>query len=150
MLFRSYDIQLRNFSSRPVTSSWQGEIKGKSAAGGKIGGGLLVEQAAGAGVTVKKPNQFNANVKPSDTLLKSFARMYKVINPKGKETAKQVEVKAKALAKVDPTWWMSKYLGVYYAHEVIKSGKKDKVASMIYRYASSASENSSVYVKYYD
>ena len=146
----AYKIQLRNFSSRPVTSSWQGEIKGKSAAGGKIGGGLLVEQAAGAGVTVKKPNQFNANVKPSDTLLKSFARMYKVINPKGKETAKQVEVKAKALAKVDPTWWMSKYLGVYFAHEVIKSGKKDKVASMIYRYASSASENSSVYVKYFD
>jgi len=146
----SYDIQLRNFDRRPKTSSWQGEIKGKSAAGGKIGGGVLIEQAASAGVTVKKPNQFNANIKPSDTLLKSFARMYKVINPRSKETAKQVEVKAKALAKVDPTWWMSKYLGVYFAHEVIKSGKKDKVASMIYRYASSASENSSVYVKYYD
>ncbi len=28
------EIQLRNFSSRPVTSSWQGEIKGKTAAGG--------------------------------------------------------------------------------------------------------------------
>ena len=36
------EIQLRNFSSRPVTSSWQGEIKGKTAAGGKIGGGIVM------------------------------------------------------------------------------------------------------------
>ena len=145
-----YNIQLRNFSSRPVTSSWQGEIKGKSAAGGKIGGGLLIEQAAGAGITVKKPNQFNANVKPSDTLVKEFAKMYVAINPKGKETQKEVETKARSMAKVDPTWWMSKYLGVYYVHTIIKSGKKDKVASRIYQYASSATENSSAYVKYYD
>ena len=39
-----YQIQLRNFSSRPDTSTWQGEIKGKSAGGGKIGGGVLIEQ----------------------------------------------------------------------------------------------------------
>ena len=145
-----YNIQLRNFSSRPVTSSWQGEIKGKSAAGGKMGGGLLVEHAVGAGVKLKAPNQFNANIAPSDTLLTEFAKMYVGINPKGKETQKEVKTKAKALAKVDPTWWMSKYLGVYYAYSVVKSGKKDVVASRIYRYASSASENSSVYCKYYD
>ena len=66
------------------------------------------------------------------------------------EKVKEVKVKAKALAKIDPTWWMSKYLGVYYAYTVVKSGKKDVVASRIYRYASSASENSSVYVKYHD
>ena len=145
-----YNIQLRNFSSRPVTSSWQGEIKGKSAAGGKIGGGVMVEQAQSAGVKVKKPSQFNANIKPSDTILKEFAKMYVEINPKGKETQKQVATKAKGMAKTDPTWWMSKYLSVYYAHTIIKSGKKDVVASKIYQYASSASESSSVYVKYYD
>ena len=145
-----YNIQLRNFSSRPVTSSWQGEIKGKSAAGGKIGGGVMIEQAQSAGVKMKAPNQFNANIKPSDTLLREFAKMYTEINPKGKETQKQVMVKAKGLAKVDPTWWMSKYLSVYYAHTVVKSGKKDVVASKIYQYASSASESSSVYVKYFD
>ena len=145
-----YKIQLRNFSSRPVTSSWQGEIKGKSAAGGKIGGGVLTEQALGAGVKLKAPNQFNANVKPSDTLLNDFAKMCVAINPKGKETVQQVKTKAKALSKVDPTWWMSKYLGVYYAYTVVKSGKKDVVASRIYQYASSATESSSVYVKYHD
>jgi len=147
---KNIDIQLRNFSSRPVTSSWQGEIKGKSAAGGKIGGGVLTEQALGAGVKMDPPSKFNASIKPSDTTLKTFAKMYKKINPKGKETEKEVMTKAKSLAKVDPTWWMSKYLGVYYVYEVIKSGKKDRVASRIYQYASSASESSSVFVKYHD
>ena len=146
----SYNIQLRNFSSRPVTSSWQGEIKGKSAAGGKIGGGVLIEQAQGAGVAMKKPNQFNAGVAPSDTLLTSFAKMYVEINPRGKETQKEVKAKAKGMAKVDPTWWMSKYLSVYYAHTIVKSGKKNAVASKVYQYASSASASSSVYVKYFD
>lgn len=145
-----YNIQLRNFDRRPKTSSWQGEIKGKSAAGGKIGGGVMVEQALSAGVKVKKPSEFNANIAPSDTLLKAFAKMYVEINPRGKETQKQVVTKAKGLAKVDPTWWMSKYLSVYYVHTIIKSGKKDVVASKIYQYASSATESSSVYVKYYD
>ena len=110
----------------------------------------MVEQALSAGVKIKAPNQFNSNVAPSDTLLREFAKMYVAINPKGKEKEKEVMVKTKALAKVDPTWWMSKYLSVYYAHTVIKSGKKDVVASKIYQYASSASESSSVYVKYYD
>jgi len=146
----AYDIQLRNFSSRPVTSSWQGEIKGKSAAGGKIGGGVLIEQALNAGVSMKKPNQFNATVAPTDTKLNEFAKMYKAINPRTKETEKQVKAKAKGLAKIDPTWWMSKYLSVYFAHTIVKSGKKDAVASKIYQYASSASACSSVYVKYYD
>jgi hypothetical protein len=44
------EVQLRNFSSRPVTSSWQGEIKGKAAAGGKIGGGVIFEGALSVGV----------------------------------------------------------------------------------------------------
>jgi len=110
----------------------------------------MIEQAQSAGVTMKRPNQFNANVAPSDTLLREFAKMYVEINPKGKEKQKDVMVKAKGMAKLDPTWWMSKYLSVYYAHTVIKSGKKDVVASKIYQYASSASESSSAYVKYYD
>ena len=147
---KNIDIQLRNFSSRPVTSSWQGEIKGKSSAGGKIGGGVLTEQALSAGVKLNMPNKFNASVKPTDTLLKSFAKMYKKINPKTRETEKEVTTKAKALSKVDPTWWMSKYLGVYYAFKIIDSGKKDRVASRVYRYASSATESSSVFVKYHD
>jgi hypothetical protein len=143
-------IQLRNFSSRPVTSSWQGEVKGQSAAGGKIGGGVLIEQAKAAGVRINMPNQFNPNQKPSDTLLRDFAKMYKTINPRTRETQKEVFAKTKGLAASDPTWWMSKYLGVYYAFSVLNARKQNSVSSKIYQYASSASAKSSVFVKYSD
>ena len=59
-------------------------------------------------------------------------------------------VKTKGLAAADPTWWMSKYLSVYYAYSMINTGKQNKVASKIYQYASSATDNSSVFVKYSD
>lgn len=148
---KDYDIQLRNFSSRPVTSSWQGEVKGKSAAGGKIGGGLLIEQAKSGGVTLTPPNQFNPNLKPTDAVLRKFASMYKSIaGTTNKETQKEIMTKTKGLAAADPTWWMSKYLGVYYAYEVATSRNKNKVASKIFSYASSATDNSSVFVKYFD
>lgn len=147
---KDFDIQLRNFSSRPDTSTWQGEIKGKSAAGGKIGGGVLVEQAQRAGITLNKPNQFNPNIKPTDAVLRKFAQMYKTLAPRSRESQKEVMMKAKGLAAADPTWWMSKYLSVYFAHSIVSSPKKNKVASQIYSYASSATDNSSVFVKYYD
>lgn len=145
-----YQIQLRNFSSRPDTSTWQGEVKGKSAAGGKIGGGVLIEQAEKAGVRMLKPNQFPASTKPSDQKLREFAKMYKTINPRTRETQKEVFTKTKAFALADPTWWMSKYLGVYYAFNVLNSRKQNSVASKIFSYASSASDKSSVFVKYSD
>lgn len=147
---KDFDIQLRNFSSRPVTSSWQGEVKGKSAAGGKIGGGVLIEQAERAGIRMNKPSQFNPNTKPSDAVLRKFAQMYKTIAPRSRESQKEVMSKTKGLAAVDPTWWMSKYLSVYFAHSIVSSPKKNKVASQIYSYASSATDNSSVFVKYSD
>ena len=147
---KDIDIQLRNFSSRPVTSSWQGEIKGKSAAGGKIGGGVLIEQARSAGVSVQAPNQFNPNLKPTDSVLRNFAKMYKTIAPRSRESQKEVMSKTKGLAAADPTWWMSKYLSVYFAYQILSSPKKNNVASKIYSYASSATDNSSVFVKYSD
>jgi hypothetical protein len=145
-----YNIQLRNFSSRPDTSSWQGEIKGKSAAGGKIGGGVLIEQVQSAGIALNKPSQFNPKIKPTDAVLRKFAQMYKVLAPQSRESQKEVMMKTKGLAAADPTWWMSKYLSVYFAHAVLSSPKKNKVASKIYSYASSATDNSSVFVKYSD
>lgn len=148
---KDQEIQLRNFSSRPVTSSWQGEVKGKSAAGGKIGGGVLIEQAKNAGVRINMPNQFNPNLKPTDSVLRTFAQMYKKIaGNTNRESQKEVMVKTKGLAAADPTWWMSKYLSVYYAYSMVNTGKQNNVASKIYQYASSATDNSSVFVKYSD
>lgn len=148
-------IQLRNFSSRPVPSSWQGEIKGKSAAGGKIGGGLLIKAAleskvAKSGFGLMIPQDFAQHIdKPSDKVFKDFCTMFKTLSGTTDSVVTLIG-QAKAYQKKDKTWWMSKYLSVAYCHAIVKSGKADAVTKWLYGYGSSASTSSSVFVKYSD
>jgi hypothetical protein len=146
-------IQLRNFSSRAEPSSWQGEIKGKSAAGGKIGGGLLIQGAISSGVPMAQlmiPQNFRPYIdKPTDEVFKRFATMFKFLS-KSPLTIDKLMIQAAAYAKKDKTWWMSKYLGVHYAYAIVKSGKADAVAKFLYGYGSSSTKSSSVFVKYSD
>jgi hypothetical protein len=142
------EIQLRNFSSRPVTSSWQGEIKGKTAAGGKIGGGVLIELASEAGVKVFKPATFNTFIqKPTEHILKQFAKMFKDLSGT-KKSIEDLTLEATALQKKDKTWWMSKHLGVDFCYQLKHSGKANEVVRWIYGYGSSATKNSSIFIKY--
>jgi len=145
------EIQLRNFSSRPVTSSWQGEIKGKTAAGGKIGGGVVMTAAIESGVPRNKlmmPNEFNSQIqKPSDSTLKDFVKMFKKLSgTKKKDSDLMVELKEN-IAR-DKTWWMSKFLGVHFVYTILETGKEEDVVKWIYQYASSATKNSSIFIKY--
>ena len=145
------EIQLRNFSSRPVTSSWQGEIKGKTAAGGKIGGGVVMTAAIESGGPRNKlmmPNEFNSQIqKPSDSTLKDFVKMFKKLSgTKKKDSDLMVELKEN-IAR-DKTWWMSKFLGVHFVYTILETGKEEDVVKWIYQYASSATKNSSIFIKY--
>jgi hypothetical protein len=121
------EIQLRNFSSRPVTSSWQGEIKGKTAAGGKIGGGIIIKAALENGISRSKlmlPPSFNTHItKPSDLILKNFAVMFKELSGTSKKIDELI-TETKIRSKQDPTWWMSKFLGVHYVYTIIKEKKQ--------------------------
>lgn len=143
------EVQLRNFSSRPVPSSWQGEIKGKAAAGGKIGGGIIFEGAVEAGVNKSKltlPNQTPIE-KPTDADFKKFATMFKELSG-SKEKLETLITQAKAGHRQDKTWWMSKYIGIDLVYTVIKEKKMDALCKYIYEYASSATKNSSIFIKY--
>ena len=107
------EVQLRNFSSRPEPSSWQGEIKGKSAAGGKIGGGVIFEGAIDIGIQRTKltlPKETPID-KPSDAEFKKFATMFKELSG-SKEKLDVLIAQAKAGHRKDKTWWMSKYIGI--------------------------------------
>lgn len=147
------EIQLRNFSSRPVTSSWQGEIKGRTAAGGKIGGGVLIKAALECGVSqsnITPPNTFTSKIeKPSEQVFKEFVDMFCALadirNPNHK---KQILQLVKVKQKQDKTWWMSKYLGVSYCYGIAKSKKVEEVTKWLYGYGSSATKNSSIFIKY--
>ena len=143
------EIQLRNFSSRPVPSSWQGEIKGKTAAGGKIGGGVIFEGAIDTGVNRTKltlPNQTPID-KPSEAQFKQFATMFKELS-NSKESIPNLIIQAKAGQRKDKTWWMSKYIGIDLVYTMIKEKKMDPLCSYMFQYASSATKNSSIFIKY--
>lgn len=143
------EVQLRNFSSRPVPSSWQGEIKGKAAAGGKIGGGIIFEGAIDIGVQRNKltlPQQTPIE-KPSEADFKKFAMMFKELSG-SKEKLDVLIVLAKAGHRKDKTWWMSKYIGIDLVYTVLKEKKMDNLCAYIFQYASSATKNSSIFIKY--
>lgn len=149
------EIQLRNFSSRPVPSSWQGEIKGKTAAGGKIGGGVMINAAQECGVPTSKiqvPASMGSKIdKPSEQVFKDFVDMFLELSGNSNINAskkKQLLMLVKAKQKEDKTWWMSKYLGVAYCYGVGKAGKLDDVTKWLYGYGSSATKNSSIFIKY--
>jgi hypothetical protein len=145
------EIQLRNFSSRPVPSSWQGEIKGKTAAGGKIGGGVVMNAAIKCGVQASKlttPQKFAPEIeKPTDATFKKFAIMFKELSGSN-EKIESLIIQAKAAQRKDKTWWLSKYLGVDYCYTIRKEKKEDAVTKWLYGYGSSATENSSIFIKY--
>jgi len=143
------EIQLRNFSSRPQPSSWQGEIKGKTAAGGKIGGGVIMEGAKDTGIQSSKLSQPNQTPidRPTETQFKEFATMFKELSG-SKESIPTLVSQAKSGQKKDKTWWMSKYIGVNLVYTMIKNKKMDALCSYMFQYASSATKNSSIFIKY--
>jgi len=143
------EVQLRNFSSRPVPSSWQGEIKGKTAAGGKIGGGIIFSGAIESGIQRSKltlPNQVPID-KPTNADFKKFAEMFKELSG-SKSKIPDLIIEAKAGHRKDKTWWMSKYIGIDLVYTMIKEKKADDVCKYIFQYASSATKNSSIFIKY--
>ena len=143
------EVQLRNFSSRPVPSSWQGEIKGKAAAGGKIGGGVIFEGAMDIGIKkadLSLPSETPIN-KPTDADFKAFATAFKTLSG-SKEKLDKLVLEAKAGHRKDKTWWMSKYIGIMLVDTVIKKKKMNDLCSFIFQYASSATKNSCIFIKY--
>ena len=143
------EVQLRNFSGRPVPSSWQGEIKGKAAAGGKIGGGVIFEGALSVGVPknkLKMPQQTPID-RPTDKDFKEFATAFKNLSG-SREKLDNLIIQAKAGHRQDKTWWMSKYIGVMLVNTVMNENKMNELSSYIFQYASSATKNSCIFIKY--
>jgi len=145
------EIQLRTFSSRPEPGSWQGEIKGKTAAGGKIGGGILMRACTESGIpssALLHPSAMKPFVdKPNDNKFKEFATMYKELT-KSRETISNLVTQAKTGHARDKTWWMTKFLGVHYCYVLADKKKESKVTNWLYSYGSSATVDSSIFVKY--
>jgi hypothetical protein len=145
MYFFEGEIQFRGFN----VVDFQGEIKGKYSAHGKIGGGVIkniikrivnFEMETPAGVAKKVKS------KERDNLYKDFYKYYKsVVGSSAIDYNKFVG----ECMKKDEGWHISKYLGTQMLYS-IKSSNKSKLEEVIgamMGYAASESELSAVYVK---
>lgn len=137
----SMTIQFRSFT---VVGSWQGEIKGKYAAGGKIGGG----QVAAIVSRISKKNLASLNAKAVAVMANtSDKKIVDGIIKYSKDIGLNMDPKTVVLQQAD--WLYSKYLTLE-LFSVFKGLTKQQQASIITEivgYSASATEHSGVFIK---
>ena len=144
-------FQARNFGGSSK-GDWKLELKGKSAAQGKIQGAVVIELLKNAGF--KNISQFNIptwaesdpNASKSKDITTEIYNLLKKHNAKGM-TGTEKNNKAD-IATQDKSWRYSKLAGLRFL-DWLKHTCSDKDMAMkeIYLYASSQSDKSSVYYK---
>jgi len=137
LIYDGGEIQFRTFGS-----TWQGEIKGKTANMGKISGGPITAIMKRNSITILPQKDI---IDKSEELLKQFYRYYKYF-----ETSPMSEKDfILEVSKKDQNWWVSKFLSAQLMYEIdTKSTKiKDKITSAMIGYAASESELSGPYIK---
>ena len=134
-------IQFRSFSD---TGSWQGEIKGKYAAGGKIGGGQVA--AIFKRITGQTLNSLDAKV-----ITKRVQSKDKKIETEIVSMAKDVglTLSLPTVSMQSDDWKYSKYLTLEFMSKfkALTKDKQKRVLSEIIGYSASATENSAVFIK---
>lgn len=148
------NVQFRTFGG---TTSWQGEIKGASAAGGKIGGGnvnFYVNKVFGKSVYGSKDNEssfLSEAHRPSFDINKQLYKGY--IAHRQKQTVSKPEMSQtefyEQVAESDDVFKNSKILCMNFL-DVVMSGsstQRNELATYLFRYASSDTDQSSYFVK---
>ena len=148
------EVQLRTFNE---TSSWQGEIKGVSAAGGKVGGGNInfyLKQVFGKTIFTNSEVEVITEAR-SNRLLDKMYPLYKKYNPLQTgvkvPTISKDEFAAK-LQDMKDSFKISKLIGLKFLDAFLSTqpNKRDDFITRMYLYASSATEQSSYFVKLAD
>jgi len=150
------EVQFRTFGG---STSWQGEVKGASAAGGKIGGGnvdFYLKDIFSKSVFANKTSeaQFLTEIKQTrfdfdNTLYEAYKR-----HRLGQSTTKPELGKdefIELLSKQDDNFKNSKILCMNFLDAVMSGSsiQRDNFATALFRYASSDTDQSSYFVKLY-
>ena len=140
------NIQLRTFGN----FQFQGEIKGRTASAGKIGGGIILailEKVTGITNKLSARQVKALATKPSPQFLQEFYELYLSL-----ETKKKIEQEEfnKLLDKEKPDFLYSKYCAMFIVSSMINSRKENEVTDAIAGYAASQSDLSGPYAKYGD
>lgn len=143
---KEVNMQIRTFDSG--MTGWQGEIKGKSAAGGKIGGGNLQSAMVLAGIpTTKFKNQSEFKRLSKTNNEKTVAEFTKMYNKLSDSTMTEDEMSL-FLRDYTNNWLYSKYLSMQFIYLLVTEKKEDEVVSIVVSIAESATPKSSIFIKY--
>ena len=149
-------VQFRTFGS-----SWQGEIKGKEAAGGKIGGGnvnfyskmYLKHSVYGKGADKEAAAMRGVNMN-NERFMNDFFSLYQKtirqqINTSNINESIDFQEFMRLMREKGTTFLKSKYFCARLADALIESSKtqRDRFASEIFRYAASNTDQSSYFIK---
>ena len=146
-----YRIQFRATDKEGKT--WQGEMIGKAAKHGKIGGGVMnyiLESVYGEGNGIWREYNSAASV---SIAARGNALDNKIFDLASKNSQyvmdKDESLDLKFISGMRPQWKFSKYIGLTLV-DVLMSGSKDErdeITTRIYLYATSASDSSAPYIK---
>ena len=142
------------FRATNTTESWQGEVQGGAAAGGKIGGGNINEylkkwRADKKGLFKESEKEVFAFTKTSG-FMEEFFRLYKKYYEGADKlkTLKEFEAAAKAKNADSPgSFYFSKYMNLKFLDLFMTSGEQNNIASDFIYYAKSQTNESSYFIK---
>ena len=140
------NIQLRTFGN----FQFQGEVKGRTAAAGKIGGGIILailEKITGISNKLSAKQVKTLASKPTPQFLQEFYELYLSLETKKKMEQEEFN---KLLDKEKPDFLYSKYWAMFIVSSMINSRKQNEVCDAIAGYASASSDLSGPYAKYGD
>ena len=147
-------FQARNFGGSSK-GDWKLELKGKSAAQGKIQGTVLIELLRNAGFT--NISKFNiptwaesapGKSKAQEDITDEIYKLLKDYSATKFDKSPKAEANNKAqIALQDKSWRYSKLAGLRFLDWLTKCKDPDMAMKEIYLYASSQSDKSSVYYK---
>ena len=147
-------FQARNFGGSSK-GDWKLELKGKSAAQGKIQGTVLIELLKNAGFTnisqfkISTWAESDPNASKAQDITTEIYNLLKDYSATKFDKSKKAEVNNKAqIALQDKSWRYSKLAGLRFLDWLQNTcSDKDMAMKEIYLYASSQSDKSSVYYK---
>ena len=140
------NIQLRTFGN----FQFQGEVKGRTAAAGKIGGGIILailQKITGISNKLSAKQVKALASKPTPQFLQEFYELYLSLETKKKMEQEEFN---KLLDKEKPDFLYSKYWAMFIVSSMINSRKQNEVCDAIAGYASASSDLSGPYAKYGD
>lgn len=143
--FEGGKVQFRNFND---ITSWQGEIKGKEASGGKIGHGIVssILKSLGQSGLSNQKEILTSCQKPDDGFINSFYKLYNNTKSLSKVSAEEFANNFKKAPLGNRT---SNYFNVEFLNQFgkLSSDNKDAFISELVGYAKSSSSFSSIFAK---